>query len=556
VDSHPQPLTDREVGELARVFHIPVGARQVLTAAGLPPGRQPNWQDLTAEEFWREVNSMLGAGVLPDGRDRIIAAARHLYPANPVFAGNDGADEATARDRLLRAVGKRVLPHTGLVPDRGDATPTADRRAPARHGLAPPFPDPAGSRPRAGAGTSHSPDRDALSRRVAATADDLRARDPTLARRLGVAAYRIAATTAAGHAVLSLFGPTPLATLTGHTLAVASVVFSPDGRTLATASDDGTARLWDISTATQPRAETILTGHTSRVLAAAFSPDGHILATAGYDTTARLWDVTQRHDPPAGRTLAAHTNWVGWLAFTPDGRTLATTGADASPRLWDVADPGQPSIQATLTGHADVVRGLAWSPDGRTLATASFDRTARLWDVTNLYQPRVAATLTGHTGWALMAAFSPDGRILAVAGADQTTRLWDVSDLRRPRTAATLTGHAGFVHGVAFSPDGHMLATASYDKTARLWDVTDPHEPRVVATLTGHTDIVGGTAFSPDGRVLATASSDTTAQLWDIDPAQVVARACRDPVNQLSPAEWETHIPELPYTPPCDQTGI
>jgi Caspase domain/WD domain, G-beta repeat len=160
-------------------------------------------------------------------------------------------------------------------------------------------------------------------------------------------------------------------TLTGHNDWVNGVAFSPDGRLLATASDDMTARLWDPATGEHRRT---LTGHDGPVNGVAFSPDGRLLATTSNDGTARLWDpATGEHR----RTLAGHDGDVIGVAFSPDGQLLATTSSDQTARLWD---PATGAHWRTLTGHDNAVWGAAFSPDGRLLATTSSDKTARLWD--------------------------------------------------------------------------------------------------------------------------------------------------------------------------------
>jgi eukaryotic-like serine/threonine-protein kinase len=326
------------------------------------------------------------------------------------------------------------------------------------------------------------------------------------------------------------------ASLKGHAFPLTSLVFSPDGKTLASGAGAlgmmGEVKLWDVQSG-QERAS--LKGHMSSVNSLAFSPDGKTLASAGGDLgkqpnppgEIKLWDV------PTGQerlSLKGHAAAVASLCFSSDGKTLASGGGSlekesvtADVTLWD-AQTGQERL--TLKGHTLPVTCVAFSPDGKTLASGSWDRTLKLWDA-QTGQERL--TLKEHTGAVKSVCFSPDGRTLASGGQGSIPlpgteqgipgelKLWDA---RTGQERVTLTEQGVIVFSVCFSPDGGTLAAASEDKTVTLWDV---RTGQVRAALRGHTGEVRSVCFSPDGQTLASAAVDRTVTLWDVRTGEVRA---------------------------------
>merc|ERR1711964_224586 len=213
------------------------------------------------------------------------------------------------------------------------------------------------------------------------------------------------------------------------------------------------------------------------------------LASASHDGTIRLWDAETGLEL---QTMGGHNGPISSVAYSPDGTTLASASFDGTIKLWH-AETGQELQQSPLSGHSDMVFSVAYSPDGTTLASASFSVLAQQAlneDFHDPNDPKVTSslsniqlwhvesgslwkTLSGHTDPIKSVAYSPDGTTLASASDDGTIRLWDAAS---GLELQTLSGHNGPISSVAYSPDGTTLASASHDPNSslsniQLWEV-------------------------------------------------------------------------------------
>jgi WD40 repeat protein len=286
-----------------------------------------------------------------------------------------------------------------------------------------------------------------------------------------------------------------------HGGSVGAVAFLPDGKTLASADQDGRVYLWEASNGklllqTQER-------KTGRTTCLAVSPDGKRLATGYASGEAYLWETaTGRLLVRLALAQGAEVPEVNGLSFSPDSKVLATGDNLGWLRLWEATSGKE------LPGggkQPEPITGLTYTGKEKELIAAGLGQTVRLWDTSSgkeVRRFRVGSRVEGRL------AISPDGATFAVGCDGAFIRLWDTATGKeRLRFAAA----DSLIECLVFSPDARTLASGG--ASLALWDIGTGKQLRTWGTgpLCGASSV----AFSPDGKVLVSAHYDWRVHLWD-----------------------------------------
>jgi WD40 repeat protein len=371
----------------------------------------------------------------------------------------------------------------------------------------------------------------------------------------------------------------------GDMRVVSAIAFSPDSKLIASA--DGGAR-FAFTVPRQPVGGNILvweatTGrdithmqHDDEVLGLAFSPDGKQLASASYDRTARVWDSH------TGEKISSFVHYgpVNALVFSEDGKSIVSVSSDGVGRVWEMSSgkeiarlPTESKVKievvamnstthhiamgdangrvwvwgidtayVTSMPHTNSIASVSYSPDGKLIASASWDKTARVWNAATGQQ----VAEIPHGSIVVATAFSPDGLWMASGSLTGTIMVWSAK-----LEKVQYTFQVESVGSLVFSPDGTWLAVGQGDPPGAgwfiqgkrmsavseksnaivLWNMADGHEAFRLLNPAPARSV----AFSPDGKLLVSASDDGTAQVWDLNSGNVISRNYHKyPVNWVS----------------------
>lgn len=341
----------------------------------------------------------------------------------------------------------------------------------------------------------------------------------------------------------------PAAVVVGHERRINTLRFDRSGTRIVTASDDGTAKVWNVP---HGSLRTSLIGHTDKVLGGGFSPDGAHVLTYSADRTARVWEaetgrLNLKIETEGGGIVSAEyvdegkavilvlddgtaqicrgdrfskrivlqedTTRINGAWMSPDGSKVATGSSGGTATIWN-ADDGE-SLRV-LKGHRSRVTFVDFSRDGKRLVTASGDGIARLWDVDS---GQLISQLPPHRRDLNMALFSPDGETVATGSWDDTAALVNLRTKRRFSISPT----DGWIHLIRFSNDGRRLLTVT-DTSAGIWSVNNGEQ---LALAAGHSERMTDAQFSPDGKWIATCSVDSTWRLWEVTTPETRAKLLR-----------------------------
>jgi WD40 repeat protein len=319
----------------------------------------------------------------------------------------------------------------------------------------------------------------------------------------GITLTAISGGEASYHFLTQPFYQAPLQTYTGHSAAVQTIAWSPDGKYIASAGKDTYVQVWLADTA---KGFYQYSGHTGTVRRVAWSPDGKYIASAGDDRVVRIWTPLSGEDYTVYRL---HTDQVHGIAWSPkNSQAIASASYDKTVRVWHITT--KKDLVPTYISP-DRVESIAWSPNGQWIAAAADDGMVHLLNAQNGKQHYPYDLNQGLATYSV--AWSPDGTQLTSASADQTVRIWEQA---QNTAKQTFTGYNNSVWAAAWSPDGEYILSASKDQTVQVWDVNTSNRVFLYKGDTG--SFMTSVAWHPDkgSKRFAVGSIDSKVRIWSL----------------------------------------
>ena len=299
----------------------------------------------------------------------------------------------------------------------------------------------------------------------------------------------------------------PVLGFKGHSDAVTCLTFVSDMEIIS-GSRDKTLILWALSNGKETPLQKFV-GHTDVVTSVAFSLEKKDTFVSGSrDCKIILWKLTGERQVTAPFE-PSHTFAVNCVRISPNGKYVLSCSADKTIKLWDQLNG---KLIKTLEGHADSVITAHFSHDGKSIVSASRDRSVKFWE---LHPGAMVKAFNGQNHVIDAIALSKDGSMICSGSHDKTIRVFDRN---YGNLLKTFEGHKKEVKSVAFSPDRKLIASASFDNMVIIWDV----ENGICKNLFPHKSFVNSVTFSPDGKIIASGSLDKTIKLWDVEKEKLL----------------------------------
>ena len=291
----------------------------------------------------------------------------------------------------------------------------------------------------------------------------------------------------------------------GHANAVSCVIFSPNGKALISGSEDGSVKVWDPDTGyIQAEGDK---KHSAGVTSIAVSPDGRWLASSSQDRTVQVWEASGR----TVTTYKGHGGIVTCVAFTTDGRAIISGSDDGAIKIWQTANG---SLLTDCIGHTTTVSSLVLTRDGQRIVSGSGDGTVKVWDV---HSGKLIASTSAQPRPVTCVAVSPAGQKVTTGAADGALKIWDLTS---GQLLVECVGHTGYVTSIEWSSTEPLLVSGSEDGTVKIWGTEDG---QLLATGVGHTSAVSSVAIVSDPPRVVSGSHDASVKIWDANTGGLLA---------------------------------